>query len=142
MKNHFLVLKQLIKIGQSIYLGNCVDLIEQFDPDGEDNGEAAQWMVNTLSDNDNVIRIPKELFQKYVKDDPSLNRNDSEFYFVFDGRGHPNGKVNFLSYSDNENGDDIHYFYQVSSKDIDMDEIISFRGKLENGLGAGENMFD
>lgn len=124
------------------YLGNCVGLICQFKLQfklGDDSPEPVMWMQNTLGDDDNVYRISSEVFFKYVKDVPkaALSGTDPEYYYIFDGGGHPNGNVNFVLYSTNKKNDDIHYFFSVYPDP--KDEILN-TPKLQNGYGAGSNM--
>lgn len=125
------------------YLGNCVDLISQFSEDDEDYGEAANWMQNVLGDDENVYRLNEKDFLRFVdvKNIPKSAKNgeDKEFYYIFDGSGHPNGFANFVLYSTNKNGDDIHYFFNVSNI-INIEEYILKLPKILNGLGAGSNM--
>jgi transcription elongation factor Elf1 len=138
------------------YYGNCVDLCNQFtvdtdedDYDGdyenyyEDDGSgAAEWMINVLSNDNNVIRLNKETFDQYVDisgipQDRIENLSSDEYYYIIDGRGHPNGYVNFVLYGENRNGDDIHYFFNVSpDPNLENKKL----PKLPNGYGAGSNM--
>lgn len=131
----------------TFYYGNCVDLVNQFcdiDNDGEyyDDGSAAEWMINVLSDDANVIRISKELFDNYVDisnipKDRIENLSNDEYYYVINGAGHPNGYVNFVLYGENSNGDDIHYFFNVTP---DPELGNKKLPKLPSGYGAGSNM--
>ena len=121
------------------YLGNCVDLCSQF----EDDGDAAEWMQNVLGDDENVYRLSENHFYFFVDVNnipvEAKNGSDKEFYFISNGSGHPNGFCNFILYSTNKRGDDIHYFFNVTSN-IDIQEQVYKLPKIENGFGAGENM--
>jgi hypothetical protein len=135
------IYKILEELEGTDYLGNCVDLIQQFNEDGEDTGEAAQWMQNVLGDEENIYRLSEKDFYRFVNgyNVPSSAKNgkDREYYYIFNGSGHPNGFVNFVLYSTNKRGDDIHYFFNVAGK---MEEEIQKLPKIENGFGAGEKM--
>ena len=59
-------------------------------------------------------------FYKFVNinsvPDKAKNGKDLECYYIFDGRGHPNGYANFVLYSTDKKGDDIHYFFNTLVK--------------------------
>lgn len=122
---------------RELYLGSCVDLTTQF----EDDSDAAPWMLETLGDDENVIRISKEVFYRYVTESEVPRKaktgRDAEFYYIKKRNIHPAGSsANFLLYSTDRTGNDIHYFFTVD-KPIG-DDIL--KSTLENGYGAGSKM--
>lgn len=129
-----------IQTYSTYYLGNCVDLMKQFDL-GDDSTEPAMWMYEVLGDDDNVYRIKPEDFFKFVNINQIPKKasrgKEMECYYVFNGHGHPMGDFNFILYSVDGGGDDIHYFIEVSP---DPEDMIKTLPKLQNDCGCGKGM--
>jgi hypothetical protein len=129
-----------IQIYSTHYLGNCVNLMKQFDL-GDDSTEPAMWMLEILGDDDNVYRITTEHFFKFVNINQIPKKaskgKELECYYIFHGHGHPMGGFNFVLYSVDNRGNDIHYFIDVSP---DPEDIIKTLPKLPNGYGCGQVM--
>jgi hypothetical protein len=99
------------------YMGNCVNLEKQLEAIGEDPNDAAMIMVDWFSDEENGTNVPKELFLKYVNL-KNLPRNakilpNTEYCYFNNPINHPNGSVNFMLYTLDTSGNDIHYFFSV-----------------------------
>ncbi len=99
------------------YLGNCVNLEKQLAAIGEDPNDAAMIMVDWFSDEENGTNIDKDLFLQYVNL-KNLPKNakilpNTEYCYFNSPINHPNGYVNFMLYTLDKAGNDIHYFFNV-----------------------------
>ena len=127
--------------GYTQYIGNCVSLIDQFRDDEE---APVEWMKSTLMHDEDVIRIPSEVFfdyidKKLVPKEAKLD-NNAEYYYLKKGAGHPSGSAaKFMIYTDNSRGDDIHYFFSYE-KGVNVADFVKV--KIDNGYGAGSMMFE
>lgn len=140
LKDILLVETEIGSKYRTTYLGNCIDLINQFG--GYDNGSAVEWMMTNLIEDTDVVCISEHDFYTYVNKlnipKQALRGKNTEYYFIKTHPKHPSGFIcNFLLYTDVA-ANDIHYFFNVRGllKEPEFNDI------LPNGYGAGSKMTD